>query len=423
MLVIRVGLITLSDALFVVGSLLIVASPARRRIPPQPAIQVAVTVGLIATLAASTGAVDPNESILVGLRVLYVWTVWQFGIRSIVRHPKQIAELATSFALGGAISSLVAVAQATGRLSIPGSEIVFGRVPGLATHVNGQGGVLAVVASVSFAFVAARHQRLLHSLIFGTSIVGIVLAGSVTGLIGAAAGVLAAIILGKFSLRSCLGFVLSCGAGWIVAANVQKAIPGVSSPLQRLADTTGQGSGQSTLYLRLLSDQFAWNRIQDNPWFGAGLDDKSGATYDGITQTHNLALAVWFQGGILLLIAFLIVLSTAWMRAWAKRNRTTPLGVVVLAGMFGAVVFAMTGPVIFDRWFWFPFVLALALPAAKYGDELAADRAKSFTAASPLLGESKTVERRGVSDVTRANERPLTTHGVSIGATDRNNHN
>lgn len=364
MLVFRVGVLTLSDILFIAGSAAVLLSAARNRLKPQPAIQLAAVVGTVAIVAAAINAVDAQESLLVGIRVLYVWTLWQFCVRSAVQSITQLERLGTSFVLGAAVSGVVAIGQVTLGISVPGTEIVFGRVPGLATHVNGQGGALAVASGLAIGLALIGRRRALHYGAFALIVIGLVLAGSITGMLAAAVGAFVAMLCSRFPLSRIFSIGISFSIVWILAANLQILVPGAASPLQRLADTTGQGEGQSTLTLRLLTDQFALSQILEHPLFGVGLDGTSGGTYDGVTQTHNMLLLAWYQGGVLMFIAVVISLVYTIRVISNGQVRQLPFSVPIAASCVGAFVFSMTGPVLFDRWFWLPFVLAWAIPAA-----------------------------------------------------------
>lgn len=361
MLVFRYAGFTIGDAAFLVGAILVALAAAPTR-APQPLLQIAIVLGVVGGGLATLNAVSDSESLAVLVRVLYVWTIWQFGVRKWTDSSAQIATLASAFVLGAALSGIVAIGQAAGYLIIPGTEIVFGRVPGLTGHVNGQGGVMAVAITMGVGLAMAGVRALQQSFAVVFCGIGVLLAGSVTGMLGAAAGVLVVLIASRVRFSRMVLLAAAVAVAIILALNVQSIIPGASSPLERFADTTGQGSGVSTLSLRLLTDDWAWQRIQESLFLGAGLDPVSGATYDGITLTHNMLLLSWFQGGLLFLIAILLVFGHT---VSALRSAERGGAWVALVGSCAAAfVFAMTGPVLYERWFWFPFVLAWCLPRA-----------------------------------------------------------
>ncbi|MCS6587746.1 O-antigen ligase family protein [Curtobacterium flaccumfaciens] len=365
MLVFRIGGVTVSDISFIIGGVLVLLSSGRPKLNAQPLVILAAVLGLIAILLASFSAVNISESVAVGVRLLYVWTLWQYTIRVVGQEPTKLTTFALVYALGSAASGLAAIAQTTVGLDIPNSQVVFGRVGGLATHVNGQGGALAAGAAIAFGLFLMRYRRPLTFTALVLSVVGIVLAGSVTGMLGAAIGILSVMIARGVRPQTFFWLIAAGGIAWFVGSRVQALIPGVADPLERLKQATGNSGvygDVGTLTLRILTDRFAWGRIKENPLTGYGLDSASGYTYDGATATHNMLLLVWFQGGILLLVAVLLILFTAVRRALAKSNRISTNGLVAIGAFAAAFACAMTAPVLFDRFFWLPIVLSLALP-------------------------------------------------------------
>ncbi|MFC8682670.1 O-antigen ligase family protein [Microbacterium ureisolvens] len=361
MLVLRIGGFTVGDVLFFVASGLVLLSTAPRP-PRQPAIQVALLLGLIGSALVLAQTPNIAESTMVSIRVLFVWSIWQFAVRKWAEHPQQLSVLVTCFAVGAAASGAVAIGQAYLGLSVPGTEIVHGRVPGLATHVNGQGGALAVATAMTVGLLLARVRARLHLACLVLIVIGLLLSGSVTGMLAAIVGTFVVMIAQKASLGRLFAILGTAALAVLAALNLQTLVPGASSPLDRFLDTTGQSDSEGTLASRVATYIWTWERIVASPLVGVGLDANSGGTFDGQTQVHNMLLLVWFQGGLLLLTAVLVVIAYT-VSAFAKMPPNT-LKAPLLGAFAGALTFAMTGPVLYDRWFWLPFVLAWALPVA-----------------------------------------------------------
>jgi O-antigen ligase len=365
MLVFRVGGATIADLCFAAAGSLVLLSGGRPKLLPQPLVIAAIALGAIATALASLSAIDASASVAVGLRLLYVWTLWQYSTRVIGFEPEKLSSFSLCYALGAAASGLAAIAQTVAHVQIPGSQAVFGRVSGLATHVNAQGGALAAGSAIAFALFLMSYRRLFSAVALVLCLVGLVLAGSITGMLGATVGILAVMIVRGVRLRTFIWLAVAGSATWFIGSQVQSFLPSAANPLERFRQTTGNSGvygDVGTLALRIYTDQFAWGKIKANPLTGYGLDSASGFTYDGQTATHNMLLLVWFQGGLLLLLAVLLVLTSASLRALAKQNRRTTNGVVAIGAIAAAFAFSMTGPVLFDRFFWLPVVLGLALP-------------------------------------------------------------
>lgn len=117
--------------------------------------------------------------------------------------------------------------------------------------------------------------------------------------------------------------------------------------------------------------QQAWTQIQAAPWFGHGFDSPMVFWVDSAGQAfadpHNLLLAVWFSGGIVGLVLWLLLYATCAYFIWKNRNNS----LVVLAAATIAFGFAagMTEGKSFlsrpkEHWFllWIPFsILAYAI--------------------------------------------------------------
>lgn len=369
MQVVRVGEITISDVFFAMAAFTILLNPAAPKPRPILVMQIASAIAVVGVLWASVNAVDPASSLLVGARVIYIWTVWQWAVRAVVRTPARLELAIAFFVVGASISAVVASLQLLGGVSVPGSIVIYGRASGLQGHPNGQGGVLAVALPLTLGLLLQGRKPFYSGGLLVLQLMGLVICASVTGMLCGLIGVL--VVLARQRISAKLVTLIALGGGallWLLL-NLSLFIPGAVSPLVRLLDTTGNGQGESTLGSRLLTDEFAMGEILRNPLFGVGLDAASGATFDGQTLTHNLVLLVWFQGGLLLLTALTLVLLGAVRRLKTLRDPAGPtLGAVVIpAACVGAFSFAMTGPVLYDRWFWFPFLLAFAASGMAFG--------------------------------------------------------
>jgi O-antigen ligase len=143
----------------------------------------------------------------------------------------------------------------------------------------------------------------------------------------------------------------------------------------------------------------SWTGIVESPFLGHGLDILSSLTYldpNNNTEypTHNFVLMAWYQGGILFLVGDLICIAEALRRMFlgGKPDGTRR---VLFGGAVAVLLFAMQAPMMFDRYFWFPFVLAMAYPLSDMATSRSAPGAEQVVAA-PNVGEVVigTVERR-----------------------------
>ncbi|MDB6427904.1 O-antigen ligase family protein [Curtobacterium sp. 20TX0008] len=321
----------------------------------------ALLMAAIAVIISSYQSSHFMESLLVGLRLLYVFSIWQWSLRRVLVDTSRVEQIIRAFLLGAAMSSLAAIMQIAFHFDIPGSLVIFGRASGLQGHPNGQGGVLAVALPMALALTFRKNGRASALLYLTLSVVGLILSGSVTGMLGAAVGAVVVVLAGRKKILKIVVLVAAGLCVTLLVQNLDRLFPGAASPLKRLADTTGNGVGDSTLTARLLTDQFAWQRINEHPFGSVGLAAADGVTYDGQTLTHNLLLLSWYQGGPLLVAAVVLASAAALLAAVRYlRMGQWHIGTVLTAGVLAALVFAMTGPVLYDRWFWFPLLVSIA---------------------------------------------------------------
>lgn len=355
--IVRVGGFALSDIFFTAAAAVFLIGGSRK---PRlnPPMQIAAWLALIATLLASTAAGDTADSILAGLRLVYVLTIWQWAMRGLITSRTRLEIMVIAFGVGAALSGIVGVLQLAVGAQIEGSTVVFGRASGLQAHPNGQGGILAVSAAVGFGLLTTRTHRLIGIAILAGSTFGLVASGSVSGMLGAAAGIVAVLLLIGVSVRAfvAVGGVLALAI--FVTLNLENLVPGATSPLTRFTDSTGAGEGVSTLGLRVQTIEHALAQIMQHPFVGVGLNAESGGTYDGVTQAHNMFVLVWLQGGLTLLIAVTLILAAIVPRAWKLARVSGHTATIAVVGAAAAaLVVAASGPVLFDRWFWLPILL------------------------------------------------------------------
>lgn len=351
--ILRVGAVAVGDLVFLIAALACLGS----RIPrprPQTAVHLAVALGIVSVAFASSVAKDPSSSLAIGARLIYVWTVLQWTMRTLSSGPSYVRSLGMAFSLGATLSALAGILQVYPGISIPGSIMIHGRSAGLQFHPNGQGATLAIAITILFAFLVFKEvPRLLLVLLLVCCLAGLLTSGSVSGLVAALVGVFFVLVFRRVSVTTLMASSGVVVVGWVLLTHIQQLIPGSVSPFERLSDSTGSGIGESTLAIRLETIRFALDEIARNPLGGVGLDPISGATVDGVTQVHNIVILYWFQGGILMLIALMIILAS-WVLPALKQSLRGPTAenVMAVSATAAALTVALSGPVIVDRWFW-----------------------------------------------------------------------
>ncbi|GED08589.1 O-antigen ligase family protein [Cellulosimicrobium cellulans] len=364
---------TVGDAALVVATALCLLSLARPpgRVPA--GVAVASGLAVLATMALAVTAPAPTLELAVGARLCMVWLVWTWVATVVLRTPAHVVGAATAFVLGACLSSVVALGQLAGVdlrplfLATP-DEGTTARFVGLGGHANGQGGCLAVALVLCLAAVLARHRRIGALVATAFVAVGLLLTASITGLLTAAVGLLVLLWRAR-SPRAAFGGILGIGAAALALVILRRAFPAVVTPFDRYESAIGVG-GTSTVGQRMQTIRFAWESIRSDPFSGIGFG-QGGGTYNGVTQAHNMLVLSWYQGGVLLLLAVVVMCVTALVVGWRARGL---LGTALLAATVAALFFAQTGPSLYDRFVWFPAVLLLAAVAAQGRDESGTSR-------------------------------------------------
>jgi len=358
------GDFTISDVIFIASAsvALLPFMMRGRSVRSGLLINGACGLGLVGGLVAVTRGGSAVAGLLVLVRFLYLWSVWQWQARFLLDRAGLNRAL-NYFLVGSMISVLVAIAQFRYGAAPFGSGAVYGRAPGLTQHVNDQGGMLAVALALSSSrLIYRRPGRLVIDLLTVSMCgVGLVLSGSVTGMLAALAGI-AALLVRNASPRTILYGMAVVIMSYVAGTLLQSYSPGGHgvSPLERLSLTTGaQGNDQNTLASRLESDRVGLDWISASPYFGRGLDPAVGLT-DRKLPVHNFVLLIWAEGGLLLLAAAVIVVAKAGRIAISCGPALDPLREGLGASLVASLTYAMTAPVSYQRYFWLPVILLLA---------------------------------------------------------------
>lgn len=353
---IRAGL-PISDYLLIAAVVVTVA--ARPGLDPKPRSSAPLQIaGLAAVLGvAVTGFVSVSLSgdLSNGARLLFVLLAWPWALKTSFKRSDG-PRLARAYVYGAAISGAAGAGQALGVLTISTSEVTNGRGAGLNVHPNGQGGALAVGLALAVALWVAGDRRQRRGALVGIALIltGLVVSGSVSGMIAASVGVAVVIIRRARSWR--IWALIAAGATGLSWITSQVSQYGITSPITRFQLSTGEIGRNSTVGDRTATWQYALEQISHAPITGAGLDQASDVSYNNATATHNMLLLSWVQGGLLILLAVLIMTVTAAVLGFRKSPHDTARE-AALAALIAVIVFAQTGPVFFDRYYWFPVAL------------------------------------------------------------------
>lgn len=309
-----------------------------------------------ATFVASYQSDDVLSSVIIGGQIVVMLGVAPFALRWIATEaPRAVVQGAVAFTLAQTVSSAAALYQASGgRVLNIGS--LFGRAPGLAGHPN----VLGVYASLAFFLALTyllRHEsaRRAVAVIAMINLGALIASGSLSSLISFG---LALFLYSRAHGTQWRTYVKT-GIGLVAAIAVVSRLPIFSdtfrSPAERFFQVTGQTNEVSTLDLRIRTVNYAWARILQEPVFGAGLDDQSGGTFDQFTLTHNAIVRSWFQGGLLLFVAFSIaygVIVIAMVRAVRSTSGALPVAMITVV-----LAFSLTAAFFQQPAYWLPVLM------------------------------------------------------------------
>lgn len=370
LLVIRVGgFLTVGDFLLMGSAALLAMAPKPRpEKPTSPLTNRVITTVLIIVGGLMATSVSPNtaDSFEILLRVLYVAVVLPWQMRGLFQTHEWLARAATAFGLGAALCGSGAILQnRLGPGIIPGADVTnAGRYSGFTSHVSDTGGItaLAVVAGVAgLGIGASKAAKFLSLGIIAGGLMGLILSGSVSGMLSAGIGILAVMLLRGVSIGR---LILVGGAGaaaFYFASGVLSATQNALTPMERFYQAVGlspvAASGLNTTASRLETDKLGWESFLANPWTGVGLDPES-AVVDHFynLSVHNFLIGALHQGGAVfalgLLLAALALLLPGFRKQAPDALRAQTAGIAV-----AAVTFAITAPSFFNRYFWVPVAL------------------------------------------------------------------
>jgi O-antigen ligase len=363
--------LTISDAFFFGAVILVALSVRRRRLPPTRTWYIGIAFVVVGGMAATFHAVLPTESIFVVARMLFVLLIWQWTIRHLVTDEDRMRSIMTAYVLGCVVSAMVAVLQLDAHVLVSLGTVFNGRATGLARHPDDTGSFLALglTFAVGLALHPSHRRRWFYIACAFLIAVGLIVSGSVSGMLCGLAGCLVIMVLSGIKVKHFVAIVLILVAGYVGGTSIQGSSGKSLNPIARFEAATGpEANGANSVTPRVGTWKGSWRGIVESPFLGHGLDILSSLTYldpnnDTEYPTHNFILMAWYQGGILFLVGDLICIAEA-LRRMLMNGKPDGTRRVLFGGAVAVLLFAMQAPMMFDRYFWFPFVLAMAYPLA-----------------------------------------------------------
>jgi O-antigen ligase len=368
---------TVSDWVFLLSLVLVVIVTTVQDIRRDYLVPGVITVGVllfaVGGLISTTNAADASQSLLVVIRVGYLTLVWFWLGTVLLETIGHVRNAVVAWVSSAALCSSGAVAQFFYGDVIPGGDLAYGRMTGFTPAYNNLGG-LAATAFVPALMVALDSPRSWQKLVGLAStaliVAGLLLSGSVGGMLGASVATVFWLALRGVSLRLVVGIGAVAGSAFVLMTAT--GVTNAPSPVERInrvtsAQEAAQGTG-GTLYTRLDGYREAWERIHEQPLVGVGFDEKSIENVLGTAHgVHNIILSPWLSAGILGLVGVVLMLYGAFtcglatLRLAAARDRS--LLAALLASVVCFIVFAMGEPILFVRYGWFATALLVAVRA------------------------------------------------------------
>ena len=193
-LLLRFGGATVSDLLYL-GSLgAVVAGLIAMNTNPSVLLPKGLIVGVLVFCAGGliTAFYAPSATDNLGVlfRVTYLVAIWFWLGTMVLTELRHVRTAMLWWVISAAIASAGAVAQTVFGDVIPGGTIHYGRVSGLTDHVNDLGGLAGVTVVPALALLykntgAGRTQRLTAAICLPLIGLGLILSGSISGVMAA----------------------------------------------------------------------------------------------------------------------------------------------------------------------------------------------------------------------------------------------
>jgi O-antigen ligase len=338
-------------------------------------ITVGVALFAAGGIISSFGAIAPLQSFSIVLRLLYLTIVWFWLATVVLQTRRHVENAALAWIASAAFSSAGAILQFVEGDVIPGGTVAFGRMTGFTEHFNVLGGLAAtsIVPALMFSVDGSkRSHRIIGIACTALIAAGLLLSGSVGGMLAATVGALFWLTVRGITARTFVTLVAVALAGLVLMSATGST--NSPDPLQRIRRVTSvqeQQTGRGgTVYTRVEGYHEAWDRITRNPLVGVGLDDPSSVQILGPELVHNMIIIPWFGAGILGLLGIVLIivgaLVTGAQVSRAASRDLRPLATALLASVVTFVVFGMGEPILFVRYGWFPAMLLIALRAQQH---------------------------------------------------------
>ncbi|MEX5294665.1 O-antigen ligase family protein [Kocuria sp. CPCC 205268] len=390
------GGINVGDALLALSAFLLVLTfPARRCNPPGHRLRFYATI-LVAFggLFASSVSEAPVDSLFVLIRVIYVMTILPWQAIILLNTQRRLSNAILAFAIGAGITGYGTLVQYTlGADAIPGAIVTSaGRYSGFTGHVSDAGGITALAVVLSIGSIEKWNvsiRTLLNYFALFGGVIGLVLSGSVAGMLSAMMGIAAVLLLRGFKLVHLVFPSVLLIGGLYVSTILQEGTKIALSPVERLLQATGISASDRSLNTaasRQETYKLGFQGFLENPLTGEGLDPGS-ASVIGELGVHNFLLAAAYQGGSLFVVGIGLAALGGGLVAWAHRSKQHASNAAI-SGALVSITFAMSAPSFYNRYFWIPLTF-LIVHAALTSDT---DGRNRYWPRTPKTSETRPID-------------------------------
>lgn len=319
-----------------------------------------------ATLVSGVGG-PIVSNVFVGAQLLLLLGFGPYVLTyATLQDQKFTNRVALAFVAGQSFSALTAVTEFQS-IAVP---TITDRSAGLTEAVNTLGLMagLAVLICIRILMATRAHFFLVLPALLINAL-GLITSGSLTAALGVCLGALVLVLGTTVSIGRAVGW--SIAAALAIGLAIAAAGPSIKLPSlgDRYLQVTGQTRGVSTWEIRKSTYDAAWATIERDPLYGQGLNGKYSAVLGGLAGIHNFILRAWYQGGILLCFVFVLIAAAILAVIIRSAIRRQDGGEAsVLVALF---VYACFSPVLEQRTFWIPALLAWASISAKEFGRLA----------------------------------------------------
>lgn len=279
------------------------------------------------------------------------------------RSPNFTKHVVAVFLFSQTLSASVGLLQSKG-MTILGTQARQGRVNGLAEHPNVLG-IMAAIALIVCLGTLMRHRSWTYSLTILTAAMingsALLLTGSLSSLLAVGVGCVFVLVGNRATLKT-LSVVLVILAAFFAAASALnvETLDRNNIVSDRISTVTGQSNdGVASLDIRQETYAYAWREIVEKDWLvGVGLDNTNASVVNG-TVVHMFPLRAWYQGGLALLSAALIL--TVYIFNGLLKSIAHRVNITASAALSAMVVFGATSALYNQAQYWYVIGFCIAL--------------------------------------------------------------